>query len=290
MISRLIPAAALALATVPANADSASARLLEPAGPWQVDFAPDRCRMGRTLGSGEDASIFFIEQWLPGPDATWRLAGAPFGEFNPRTAVRYRFADGDGGDFRFLAARFGELGPAIGGTSPLVAAPSRVAGALSLIDAAQAQSIDRLTVSQGSDTVTAHFGPVAEPLKVFNECVRQMVEGWGLDLAEQARISAPATASAADLAALRERLVRDYAEDARGSGGEAEFRLLAIVEADGRISRCSLNGAPLSSEAVTRHGPCQAFAEIVRPAPAKVAGGTPVRSYLGTRVAYPIDK
>lgn len=53
-------ASLLALLAQPTLAEAANPPVLEPVGPWRVDYAPDECRLLRTFGTGADAVVLRI--------------------------------------------------------------------------------------------------------------------------------------------------------------------------------------------------------------------------------------
>lgn len=258
--------------------------VLEPSGPWQVDYGEKRCRMGRPVGSGDSAGVFFIEQWYPSRELTWLVAAKPVATLTMRRKLHYDFPGGDTGDFYFNGATLGDLGTSVSGETSLVSKEAPKVAGLPLVDPTNAAPIDRLVMSQGKRQIVVRFGPIAEPLKVFNQCLLGLVESWGIDPATQARLAEPP--KLINLPALAEYLRKEYPEGALEKNRIADFTLLAIIEADGTVSRCAVDNATLAEDFDFVQGPCATIKRAARFHPAKDVDGNPMRSYYGNTIAF----
>ena len=64
-----------AFAGAAARADEQPVTVLKPASEWNLNYAEDRCRLGRLFGGETDETIFWIEQSAPSASFSWLIAG-----------------------------------------------------------------------------------------------------------------------------------------------------------------------------------------------------------------------
>lgn len=91
-------AAGAALASIPVVAGAANDPVvLTPSSQWNVDFAPNKCRLARTFGEGDNRHILFFEQYYPDEQAGLTVAGPALSRFRSRARTTLRFYEGHDG-------------------------------------------------------------------------------------------------------------------------------------------------------------------------------------------------
>ena len=275
-----------------APAAAQDAVTLEPASPWQLDMAENKCRLARLYGADENRHVVFFEQWDPSAYAAWAAAGPAFKKFRDNREATFAFGPvGDGSEFSFVDRTLGEFGPLIQAKTSIAQLPQaaeeqeEVRG-FPLLDSAGAKPVDRLTVSQSKEEVVFELGSMEAPLKAMNLCMEDLVKSWGFDPAVQKTVSQrPKFENLPKVASL---VQRSYPRDALRKGAQADFHLRLTIDAQGGIEDCRLLNQTLADDFDMRLHPCTVFKQHAKVAPALDSEGKPVRTYYATRIVYRI--
>ncbi len=286
-------ALAVAALSLPLIAAPARAGVVEiaPAGPWNVDFAEEKCRLARLFGEGENRHLLVFQQYWPGKDAGVTVAGPAFDRFRSlqRTDVRFFEAQkplrttpfkgrveghGSGLIYSSLAITDGE--PAAVNT-----VDEPVAGGIPQLDPAEGDRVQFVELTQGGRTVRLDTGRLGEAFKVLNECTLDLLRDWGLD--PEKHLTAASLPRWTNQAALTRRIVADYPVAAASQGEQAIMRMRVIVGEDGSVESCTL----LKATAAERlESPACRIMRGARFEPARDANGTPFRSLYVTSITY----
>ena len=273
--------------------------ILSPAGPWQLDMATNKCRLARLFDSGEQKTVFYLEQWNPGSDLLMTVAGPPFAKFRYFRDTQYTFGEaGDAGEFGFTKSTLGEYGAAIN-TSTTIARQEdadddaeardysdRPRG-LPTIDSEGAAGIETLTFYQKKRApVMLKLGDMQAPLAAMNMCMRDLVKDWGFDPDEQATVQTPARVT--NMEHVVRRVQDAYPTDALRRGAQADFHMRLTVGADGKVEDCVLLNQTHAEGFDIRKGPYHNFMTNAEFEPARDAAGTPIRTYYTSRIVYRI--
>jgi hypothetical protein len=292
LAAAICPLAAMsvgAAATAQSESPSASGDvLLEPASPWQLDFADNSCRLSRVFGPRARPSFLSFEQIAPSSTVTMTVAGpniAGTGDYGtldigvrpnekmvtvyPVRAKLSTYGEGyilTGLSFtpRFFAAKhWGSLIGKSGSTA---------------IDPTDAGAVKGIWWKNSGRTVSFDTGAMSAPLRALNDCAMDLLQHWGLRTDEHAGHS-PVELKNEDFA-----LAKLQSTFARGPGRkrhEAILNVRALVEADGSISDCFFEFA-----AATGEGKFDACAEMrkMQFRPAKTAAGQPMRSFYAASI------
>lgn len=308
MVARILLAGAsvLALATLTTTAQAAPKEplVLRPKGGWTLDMAENKCRIARAYGEGEDASVFYLEQWGPSQRAYWALAGKPVDRFKSGWDAKFAFGpEGDGETFLFTPLTFGTIGNLIGRTSSIVRKEGSGSDyedtenndwqanprGLPALDATSAQGIDKLTLSQsGRSDLVVELNGLKPAMQAMNACVEDLVKYWGLDPAEQRSIVTPPRIT--NIRAVASRVMQEYPSAALRAGAQAAFHLRLMVGVDGSVEDCALVNQTVAEGFDMRKGPCAVFKQYAEVVPAADASGKAVKSYYTTRVVYSINR
>lgn len=278
--------------------------VLKPEGGWLLDMGENKCRITRAFGSGDQKSVFYLEQWNPSSDVFFALAGPPVAKFRHDLAAQYSF--GPGGDarkFNFSDMTLDVFGKLVGTPSTIVAGqdpgaegsereedarPSGPRG-LPALDANGAGAITSLKISQsGRNDVVLELGNLKSVLDAMNVCMEDLVKHWGLDPAEQRKVVvAPEITNLGDVA---RQIIKNYPAEALKSGAQATFHLRLMISDVGAVEDCSLvNQTKADAFDMERH-PCTIFKNQAKATPARDAAGTPMRSYYTNRISYVISR
>lgn len=290
---------------------------LQPATPWGVDYAENSCRLVRTFGQGNDQTQLVLESIAPG-EMSMTLIGSPLrADMSPvgDTQIDARFVPGQDNWFFGIAAKADRDGRAAGlwNSVPFMPILSSNASLSPELKRAMDQARERARKGERPpaldpakhaqqlaerQTFAAHIteleiqarpghpifletGSFGDPLKVFDQCVRELIRSWGVDPAVQDKIAR--TAWAPNVRSWFSSA--DYPRLALQKGEEASVTFRVIVDATGRVTKCqsfSHYNAPEFNTAV-----CDVL-RAGRFAPAELADGTKVPSYYTQTVSFRI--
>ncbi len=280
-----------------ALAEDNEPEILVPLTRWNLDMGENSCRIARHLGSAEQPTIFYMEQWSPSNRVTWMVAGGAVSKFRDDDKTRFAFGpDGDSGESATAAWNFANYGNALRHSSPIVAQPvangeqvtptviSRDIGLLQ-IDSASADGISQLTLSQdGHSDVALELGNLKAPLEAMNACMANLVTSWGYDLDLQRTIvSRP---SITNYGRVARRIMENYPASAHEADAQANFLLRLGIDEEGELKDCVLLNQTLADDFDMERHPCSDFKRTAEFIPAQNAAGEPVESYHVVRIVY----
>lgn len=284
---------------VPAAGQDDGPRTFAPSSQWHLDMAEHKCRIARTFGEEAKPTVFYLEQFNPWSSADWAVAGDAVAEFSQSREIRFRFAPGgDEGEIEPRHRELGGFGQLIGGFSSIVDKPDPEEGpvdakadeldkprGLPSLDGAGAAGIDRLELGQrGKDTIILDLGSMNAPLEALNICMRDLVEYWGFDPEEQAKVVSGPELS--NLLKVAQMIQRSYPARALRNQSQADFHMRTTIGADGTVEDCELINITLADDFDMTVSPCTLFKKYADVEPARLTDGTPIRSYAITRIMY----
>jgi len=296
VVMGLAASAAVLGFTSPAQADAGPV-VLSPSSPWNVDFAPNKCRLARLFGEGEDRHFLFFEQYTPSSSAGLTVAGPALERFRSRARTSLTFFEGQE---RLRTEPFtGELeqvGPAViysnvnlergtdfeGDSEDDAEGADDNGGAMAQLDTEFAAQSQYVMLRQGSKWVRFDTGPLAEAFEVLNTCTQDMVRDWGLDVEQH--LTATRAPEWLNQRSVVRRIQRTYPVGALNRGEQAIVRMRVIVDEEGKVEQCKIDAAtenPLESPA------CREM-QRAEFEPALDANGQPFRSYYTTSITYQI--
>lgn len=303
--------AALLLAPLPAYAADdypgalaaqEDAERIAPSSPWNLDFGADRCRLTRLFGPEDDRHLVFFDQAAPGRAFGLTIAGSSVARYS--TANRLYIGLQEDVPMlrleRYNAGEVNGVGPAIILASVAMAKPDETSqqrlytgereGASDSapipttagIDVDEAAKVERIVLKRGGRVLSFETGNLGEAMAALNTCTTDLLNEWGLD-PEQHQSYTPPRWTNQD--AIVRRIQAVYPRTALNRGEQAIFRMRAIVEADGSVSKCTVEAA---TETEKLDSP--ACREMLRARfdPAIDANGDPMRTYYATSISYVI--
>lgn len=282
----------IALATIPAAAQ-AEEFVLHPNSDWHLDYAEEKCRIARTFGEGENATLLYLEQRSPSAGLTWLAAGEPIDELNVDRAVEVRFGPTlPAVTVRNDGATFGDYGAAVFGYAykdypeerpedSQDEAMARETG-LPALDLEDGAKIEWLSLSHGNDRIVLRMGPSRAVFAAMNECMENLVSHWGLDVAQQKRrVREPEFSNVEDVA---QRIQRLYPSAALRAGAQAVLDVRVMVDASGKPTQCVRRDITVAEK--FDDSACDLIMEFAEFEPAEDNNGNAIPSYYLSRIRY----
>ena len=288
------------LLSLPVSGRAADPTVLEPASPWNVDYANDRCRLLRLFGPEGSRTALLIEQLEPSEDFDFTVAGPPFRQFRERTDVRLQFGPNLAAfDRKFQAGSFGEYDSAMSfGTinadlsnrlqtklDGLGVTPDQTADvAATNKELAQAQGaqIDWIELRQATQRVKLRTGSLEGVFAALNTCTENLLQSWGVDSADFASVATDAVLKNGEDVARR--IQRDYPRAALAQGRMANFRLRLFIDPVGNVTDCRM--LELSDGEGFDDTPCRIMLKHARFDPALDDQGNAVADYDMVTLRY----
>lgn len=304
----------LATAAMLASGVQAEEVVLEPSSSWVLDYHPDRCRLIRTFGEGNNKHLFQLEQSRPSSVLPWLVAGPFIRKLPVKRDVEARFEPGFGKmEVRKSSEMtLGEFGPILTGvhyeplpqggivvTDARIVSPDSAAPAASHADAMQhlaiqdtepdlgldleeGQKVHAFTIRDGKKAIVLRLGNMAPAFKAMNKCADDLIASWGLDPAVfRTQAMAPKWTN---VAPLTRKIQQRYPSAALARGEQANFQLRVMVGADGRPTKCKF--VELTQAANFTDKVCPLVMEEARFTPAVNKEGQPIPSFYHGRVLY----
>lgn len=283
---------ALAALSTALTATPVQAEVVEiaPSSPWNVNYADEKCRLQRLFEHEGKPYALVIEQNAPQPGFGLIIAGPELGRFRKAKALDLTLRSDlpPASRDRFQVGTLGDYGPAVIMASVSIADPQadrpaqrplRSAG----VNLDAAEKIERIMLGSGKHSVSLETGNMKAVFEALNACTTSLLVEWGLDV-EQHKAYLPARFL--NELQIAKRLQQAYPAGALAQGGEAIFRLRAIVEPDGQMSDCALL---LAASAGTFNSTACRIMKDAQFEPARDAQGQPFRSYYTTNITYRIN-
>ena len=187
----------------PAKAAAPAPLVLKPTSAWQVNYAEERCRLGRQFGDGEQSVILFMDRFSPSEYFRLTIAGKLI-----RTSVQKGDANIQFGpseqeqQIAFLAGNLGKEPALIFSSSARVAPPS-VAELLAIKDRQKAEWIVIQPISEDRQKAIRHLrigkplrkplmletGSMRGPLAALDTCIDNLLTSWGVDVEKHKTLS-----------------------------------------------------------------------------------------------------
>ncbi|GMN02403.1 energy transducer TonB [Erythrobacter sp. MTPC3] len=276
--------------SVPA-ALSAKETVLKQSSPWNVDFAPEKCRLAAFYGEEDNRHLLFFEQHFPGEKAGMSVAGPAFKRFQSRknTALQF-FAAQKPLTTKPFTGDMGELGPAVIYSSVNLSTGTetredKTPTSLPQLDTEFAKQVEYVSLTQRGTEIRLETGPLAEAFKVLNTCTQDMVTSWGLDLDQH--LSAQEMPKWTNEKQVARRIARTYPSQALNRGEQAILRMRVIVDETGKVADCVIDDATTTERL---ESPACREMRNARFNPAIGADGKPFKSFYATSITYQIGR
>lgn len=233
----LLVVAALSAAT---PAIAAPAPVATPTSPWQASSEGGVCRVQRSFDVGGKPHLLILEQNAPGPAVGIALAGPSLAGLNADSPLRVSFAQSHAGfDKRAQIEPNPQYGQAaiLQGVWLDQSKPDFEAGR-GRIEAATAQGVEGITVTQGKGGVTFATGPLTEAATALNDCTAQIMRSWGFEPAQQYGLQRAAAPVDSDRFMKQMRLA--YTRPALRTLQQGTIDLVVFTDAAGKATDCRM--------------------------------------------------
>ncbi|MDP4605890.1 MAG: energy transducer TonB [Erythrobacter sp.] len=286
-----LAALSTALTATPAQAEVVE---IAPSSPWNVDFGATKCRLARFFGEGDARHLLFFEQYWPGEYLGMTVAGPSFARYGSRKPTDLRFmATQEPRETEPFTGTVGEYGEGVIYSTINVAAgitprngDNSAEGArtgLPELDKDAARKVEFVSVRQRGDEVRLMSGPLDEAFGVLDQCARDLIGDWGLDVEQHRTMTRRPQWTNKD--AVVRRIMSSYPREALQRGEQGIMRMRVIVSTEGAVEDCAVIKAT-STERLDSPA-CRAMLNA-RFEPALDAAGQPMRSYFAESIVYQV--
>lgn len=294
------------IAATPFLIGASAPKRLQPSSPWVLDYDDDSCRLMRNFGDARSETKLVFESIAP-DEMSMLVVGKPLNSLFPVSQTKARFLPVQTKPFMGVPSTTAK-GEAAGlwSTVPLAQigdpdeAPPEVKKVIAAektgvrpppIDASKraimraarskfAAQATALEIGSGGRPIVLETGSLADPIRMFDQCGRDMLRYWGIDPQVDEQIVRPVWA-------MDPRTwfsASDYPQRMARKGTESAVTVRLLVDAAGRVSKCtSLNhyDTPEFNQAV-----CDVFTRRARFQAAELADGTRVPSYYTQQIVF----
>ncbi len=291
----------LALPTAVYAKEDKAPLVLQPASPWNLDYADDSCRLARIFGEAEQKTAFYIERYAPGDRFFLVVAGSTVAGSRP---IKTELSFGPGGRTHTADGQtgtFGDYGPALL-ESGMALMPLSNDGKIYRFDAeeiaadpqilkqeilpAQEASIEWLQIERGSkQPVRLALGSMDKPMAAMRACTDQLLTAWGIDVEAHNGLTRRVTPRADPGGWLTS---SDYPSGLAQNGVQGLVRPRLSVGTDGVPTQCYIQRST-QPEGFDK-AVCAALMKKARFNPALDAAGQPLASYWQSTVRFEIGR
>lgn len=136
--------------------------------------------------------------------------------------------------------------------------------------------------TRGNRGVILETGTLGAPIKTFDKCVRDLSKSWGIDPDLEDKIVRPVYTLNPDGWLSP----NDYPDAMLMKGKESEVSVRLLIDATGKVTKCT--GLSHFAAPDFNKISCDAISRRARFAPAELADGTKVPSYMTRRIFFRI--
>lgn len=296
--------AALAIScSLPAVAKADETVVLAPSSQWQLNYAEDSCRLGRSFGEGEQKSLLYFERYEPSDGFMMVAAGEPLSS-RSRNNIKFRFGPAGDAEWREREVGVGDIGgykPAlIFSTTTLVPLenvrengdfardfdPERDAEMQLRVDVSPEteQAIEWLEIKRArAAPVRFELGSMGEPMAALRQCTDELLGHWGIDVAAHKELTRPVVPASNPGRWLSS---KDYPADLLRAGEQGIVKFRLSVDAAGKPTQCHIQKSTRPEgfdDAV-----CKALMRNAEFEPALDKNGEPIASYWHSTVRFQV--
>lgn len=214
---------------------------LEPASPWHLEFADDRCRLARRFDSPNGPGMVLFEQLAPGSRFDLTIAGPDFASSRQGSW----FYGGMRSDLEMETISPLEYdipgyenAITLGGVriDDAISSPNGEGRSIiAAIDPASAGLVDRIVLQRSTTIVSFETGNMKAPFEALNACSQDLVLEWGLDANVHRAYRPP---QMPDEKVYFTRLHHKLTTTPGNEGHKSLLRVRAIVASDGSVTDC----------------------------------------------------
>lgn len=266
----------LLLMAAQVSAASAVAPVLQPQGPWKLDYADEECRLVRTFGTGPETLTVQMSRGAGLQEFGMVVAGTTIPKLPEMTKVTLRLFEQD--QERQFYARSMQLPDRPERLVRLYGGGSNIIAEFSDNQVLGLKFADHYSVS-------VKLAGAHRAIAALDACHADLLTSWGLDVNSLKAAKVPPR-PVGDPATWATDL--DYSLRLRRTAKSGTVTFLLDVDRDGRPTRCSIarsSGVPLLDETT-----CQLMLRRARFAAAENSEGQPIAGFYVSRVALTVPK
>jgi TonB family protein len=292
-------AAAIAALMLPAPAAAKEPLRLKPSSKWNVHYAEDSCRMGRSFGEGDQKVTMIIDRYQPGDDLKVSFIGKPADAYAVQSEAQLRFGPNEEWQgVPFFPGTLADKTPTLILRNTLRIAPRAEAEVDAYQAAVEAGTDDRFTWSTISPEREAavtfvevkravrrpfilETGSMGAPFAALRKCNDELLAHWGIDVARHATRSRTVVPKEKPSRWLRS---ADYPIRLLAEGKRAIVHFRLTVDETGKPTDCNIQQSTRPKgfdEAV-----CKGLMKRASFEPALDAEGKPLASYYISTVIF----
>jgi TonB family protein len=290
----------LAALALPGSAAAKELPRLKPSSKWNIHYADDSCRMGRSFGEGDQKVVLIADRYEPGGDLRLSFVGK---------RAYTRLDEGDA-QIRFGPVEAEQKVPFYPGTladkTPTLILQRSVRIApyppetLEAYEAAlkagkydfkwpkvtpeQEAAVTYVEVKQrGGQPFILETGSLGPPLAVLEKCTDELLDHWGIDVAKHASLSRRVRPTSNPGNWVKS---RDYPSEMLRQGKRAIVHFRLNVDAAGAPTACHIQQS--TRPKAFDDAVCKAIMRNAKFEPALDAEGKPLASYWLNSVVFHI--
>ncbi|HWV59835.1 MAG TPA: TonB family protein [Sphingopyxis sp.] len=273
---------------------------LKPSSKWNVHYADDSCRMGRSFGTGDQKVVLVADRYQPGGDLRLSFVGKPVHTRVDEGVVRIRFGPAEAEqEVRFFPGLLADKTPTLILQRGIGIAPYPPEVLKAYEAAIEAEKYDfewpeitpereaAVTYIEVKRSVRQPFiletGSLGAPLAALEKCTDELLGHWGIDVARHASLSRPVRTKSNPGNWVKS---RDYPDDMLRAGKRAIVHFRLNVDAAGRPTACHIQQS--TRPKAFDDAVCKAIMRNAEFDPALDAEGNPIASYWLNSVVFHI--
>lgn len=268
---------------------------LAPSSKWNVHYADDSCRMGRSFGEGDQKVTLIADRYQPGDALRLSFVGRPVWTSRNEGTVELRFGPDEAAqEIEFFPALSSDRLPALMLRGNIRIAPRSQAELDDYAAAVEAKRFDfiwpdispereaAVTFIEVKGAVRKPFiletGSLGPPLAALRKCTDELLGHWGIDVAKHKSLSRRALPASDPRDWIT---TNDYPMDLAMSGRRAIVQLRLNIDASGTTTDCKIQQSTRPKE--FDEAACKAILRRAKFQPALDAAGGAIASYwVGT--------
>lgn len=258
---------------------------LDPVGPWNVDFADEKCRLSGLFGPPDTPYLLYLEQAAPRASFDIAFAGSQLSRFQHSVSIRLGLAK-DAPSIEVGAVRetrFDSFGPGIFIPSvklPVIGSEPESIAFQGRLNTEVAKGIERVVVARGGKAISFETGRLDAPFEVMNNCTDDLIRQWGFDPGQPRPEQSP---DPVNILSVAKRIQKHYPPGAARKGESGMFVARLVVEADGSVSECHLDAKSITE--ALKPTACRELLKL-HFKPALDSNGKPMRWFWTSSITY----
>jgi TonB family protein len=273
---------------------------LKPSSKWNVHYAEDSCRMGRSFGEGDQKIILMADRYQPGDALRLTFIGKPANTDVNEGVVQVRFGPAETEqEAKFYPGRLTDKTPTLILQSSIRIAPYSPEILAAYEIALKAKQYDfawpKITPEQEAAVTYVEVkrairrpfiletGSLGAPLAALEKCTDELLDHWGIDVAKHAALSRSVKPASNPGDWVKS---RDYPSEMVMLGKRAIVHFRLNVDVEGKPTACHIQQS--TRPKAFDDAVCKAIMRNAKFEPALDAEGKPIASYWLNSVVFHI--